>query len=163
MAFGPLVPRNDGFRDMQPAEPTEPIRPVGPGLYNVLPAQESALREYLRVLIKRKWIVLSCIVGIFLAVAIASMRQTPVYEAVGRIAVNKADSNLISFKDSGPVMDYYDPTDLDTEVRILQSDLLALQVIRQLNLDKRPEFGGHSPSQQPNLVADPLQVDSTRT
>src|SRR6195256_4913004 len=162
MASGPVVPHNNGFRDRQPAEPTEIIKPVGPGLYNVLPSQESALREYLRVLIKRKWIVIACAVGIFAAVAIASLRQTPVYEAIGRIAVNKADSNLITFKDSVPVMDYYDPTDLDTEVRILQSDLLALQVIRQLNLDKRPEYGGQS-APQPNLVADPLQNDSRRT
>src|SRR3974390_2774092 len=106
----------------------------------------------MRVLIKRKWIVISCVLGIFAVVAIASLRQTPVYEAAGSIAVNKADPNLISFKDSMPVMDYYDPSDLDTEVRILQSDLLAFQVIRQLNMDKRSEYG-----KQPNLVADPLQ------
>src|SRR5882724_7164810 len=161
MALGPLVPHNEGFRDIQPAQPTELIKPVGPGLYTVLPSQESALREYLRVLLKRKWIIIACVVGIFAAVAIASMRQTPVYEAIGRIAVNKADSNLVTFKDSMPVMDYYDPTDLDTEARILQSDLLALQVIRQLNLDKRPEYGGQS-APQPNLVADPLQNDSRR-
>jgi exopolysaccharide transport family protein len=162
MALGPLVPHNEGFREIQPAEHTELIKPVGPGLYTVLPSQESALREYLRVLLKRKWIILACLVGIFAAVAIASLRQTPVYEAVGRIAVNKADSNLITFKDSVPVMDYYDPTDLDTEARILQSDLLALQVIRQLNLDKRSEYGGQT-TPQPNLVADPLQNDSKRT
>jgi exopolysaccharide transport family protein len=162
MAFGPLVPRHDGFREMQPAEPAELIKPSGSGLYNVLPAQESALREYLRVLIKRKWVVIACVVGIFAGVAIASLRQTPVYEAAGRIAVNKADSNLVTFKDSMPVMDYYDPTDLDTEVRILQSDLLALQVIRQLNLDKRPEYGGQTVPKPPNLVADPLQNDSKR-
>jgi succinoglycan biosynthesis transport protein ExoP len=162
MALAPLVPHNEGFREIQPAEHTELIKPVGPGLYTVLPSQESALREYLRVLLKRKWIILACLVGIFAAVAIASLRQTPVYEAVGRIAVNKADSNLITFKDSVPVMDYYDPTDLDTEARILQSDLLALQVIRQLNLDKRSEYGGQT-TPQPNLVADPLQNDSKRT
>jgi len=103
------------------------------------------------------------VAGIFIVVAIASLRQTPVYQAVGRIAVNRADPNLITFKDSGPVVDYYDPADLDTEVRILQSDLMALQVIRQLNLDKRPEFGGHSDQKQANLVADPLQTDSNRT
>jgi succinoglycan biosynthesis transport protein ExoP len=162
MALGPLVPHNEGFRDIQPAQPTELIKPVGPGLYTVLPSQESALREYLRVLLKRKWIIIACVVGIFAAVAIASLRQTPVFDAVGRIVVNKADSNLITFKDSVPVMDYYDPTDLDTEARILQSDLLALQVIRQLNLDKRSEYGGQT-APQPNLVADPLQNDSRRT
>jgi len=61
------------------------------------------------------------------------------------------------------VVDYYDQSDLDTEVRILQSDLMALQVIRQLNLDKRPEFGGHADAKTSNLVADPLQADSNRT
>ena len=169
MSLGPLVPRsndprsNDGLRELQPGEPAEFLRPIASTLYNVAPSQESTMREYLRVLIKRKWMVTAVIVGIFMAVAIASLRQTPIYEAACQIVINKADSNLITFKDSGPVVDYYDPTDLDTEVRILQSDLMALQVIRQLNLDKRPEFGGRADQKQPNLVADPLQTDSNRT
>src|SRR5277367_604632 len=164
MSLGPLVPRSgDGVRELQPGEPAEFLRPIHSALYNVLPAQESTLREYMRVLIKRKWMVIAVISGIFMAVAVASLRQTPIYEAVGQIVVNKADSNVITFKDSMPVMDYYDQSDLDTEVRILQSDLLALQVVRQLNLDKRPEFGGHPEQKQPNLVADPLQNDSSRT
>ena len=169
MSLGPLVPRsndprsNDGLRELQPGEPAEFLRPIASALYNVAPSQESTMREYLRVLIKRKWMVTAVIMGIFMAVAIASLRQTPIYEAACQIVINKADSNLITFKDSGPVVDYYDPTDLDTEVRILQSDLMALQVIRQLNLDKRPEFGGRADQKQPNLVADPLQTDSNRT
>ena len=163
MDLGPLVPRNSGPREIQPVEPTEFMKPMGSGLYAVLPSQESTLREYMRVLIKRKWMVLACVLGIFGATLVASLRQTPIYEAVGRIAINKADSNVITFKDSMPVVDYMDPSDLDTEVRILQSDLLALQVVRQLNLDKRPEFGGQPDRKLPNLVADPLQGDSART
>jgi exopolysaccharide transport family protein len=150
------------LRELQPGEPAEFLRPVGSALYNVLPSQESTLREYMRVLIKRRWMVAAVVAGIFMVVAIASLRQTPIYEAKSQIVINKADPNLFTFKDSMPVMDYYDQSDLDTEVRILQSDLLALQVIRQLNLDRRPEFGGHS-EKQANLVADPLQTDSNRT
>src|SRR6266403_2142971 len=157
------VPRNDGLRELQPGEPAEFLRPIGSTLYNVPTSQESTMREYLRVLIKRKWMVIGVVVGIFMAVAVASLRQTPIYEAASQIVINKADSNLITFKDSVPVVDYYDQSDLDTEVRILQSDLMAMQVIRQLNLDKRPEFGGHADQKQPNLVADPLQTDSNRT
>src|SRR5271170_20936 len=149
MSLGPLVPRSDGSRNadgsraLLPGDTPEFLRPISSALYNVLPTQEATLREYMRVLIKRKWMVISVIVGIFMAIAVASLRQTPSYDAVGRIAVNKADSNLISFKDSTPDIDYvYEQSDLDTEVRILQSDLMALQVIRTLNLDKRPEFGG---------------------
>jgi len=172
MSLGPLVPRSndprtdvarttDGSRDIVPAG--ELLRPFGSALYNALPSQESPLREYMRVLIKRKWLVIAVIVGIFMAVAVASLRETPIYEAVGQIVINKADPNLITFKDSSPGVDYYDQSDLDTEVRILQSDLMALQVIRTLNLDKRPEFGGHSDQKQANLVADPLQTDSAHT
>src|ERR1700732_3624696 len=164
MSLGPLVPpRNDRLRELQPGEPAEFLRPIASTLYNVARSQESTMREYLRVLLKRKWMVTAVVVGIFMAVAIASLRQTPIYEAASQIVINKADSNLITFKDSVPVVDYYDQSDLDTEVRILQSDLMALQVIRQLNLDKCPEFGGHADQKQPNLVADPLQPDSNRT
>src|SRR6202795_4692770 len=165
MSLGPLLPRSEVPRgtDGLPLAQAEFLRPIGSALYNVLPSQESTLREYLRVLIKRKWLVTGVVASIFAIVAIASLRQTPVYEAVGQIVVNKADSNLITFKDSMPVVDYYDQSDLDTEVRILQSDLMALQVIRQLNLDKRPEFGGHSDQKLANLVADPLQGDSNHT
>lgn len=137
-----------------------------PALHVWTPPQESALREYLRVLIKRKWTVLGCLFIIFGIVLIASLKMTPIYEATGRIAINKPDNNLVNFKDSpNGVGDYYtDPTDLDTEVSILQSDLLALQVIKNLNLDKMPEFGG-KPSTGPdaNLAPDALQADSART
>jgi exopolysaccharide transport family protein len=151
------------MHDLHSGEPAEFLRPIHSAIYNPLPSQDSTLREYMRVLIKRKFLVSAVVIGIFMTVAIASLRQTPIYDAVGRIAVNKADSNLISFKDSAPDTDYvYEQSDLDTEVRILQSDIMALQVIRQLGLDKRPEFGGHAEQRQANLVADPLQVDSNR-
>ncbi len=149
------------IREVPPAGSFE----FGPPLQPWLPSQESALREYFRVLIKRKWTVIGCLVTIFGLVAIASFKMTPIYEAVGRIAINKPDSNLVNFKDSqNGGGDYSDPTDMDTEVTILQSDLLALQVIKALNLDKLPEYGG-KPSTGPvdNLAPDPLQADSART
>jgi capsular exopolysaccharide synthesis family protein len=58
---------------------------------------------------------------------------------------------------------YYDPSDLDTEVSILRSDLLALQVIKSLNLDQRPEFGGSGTQAHAlALTTDDLQADSSR-
>ena len=95
------------------------------------------------------------------------MRSTRIYDAFGSIAINKTDPAILNFKESasGGGADYYDPTDLDTEVRILKSDLLALQVIKQLNLDKQPEFGGTepAPSDSLGLTTDALQPDSEKT
>ena len=143
MDSGPLVPVNGQIlRELQPPLPIELNRNAAPGAYPSIPAQDSLLREYLRVLIKNKWVVIGSLVLVMGVVAISTLRSTPIYEAVGSIAINKMDPVTFNLKDSSSSVDYYDPTDLDTEVRILKSDLLALQVIRQLNLDKQPEFGG---------------------
>src|SRR5580658_10162212 len=164
MESGPLVPNTTIIRDMQPNPDLG--KSFGPRVYPELLSQESALGEYVRVLVKRKWTVLACLVTIFTLVAIASLKMTPVYEASGSIAINKPDSGLVNFNNSPTFsVDYYDPTEMETEVKILQSDLLALQVVKELALDRRPEFGGKTaalPSSL-DLAPDPLQADSGRT
>jgi polysaccharide biosynthesis transport protein len=166
MDSGPLVPVNGQIlRELQPPLPIEFNRNAAPGGYPAIPTQDSLLREYLRVLIKNKWVVIGSLLLVMGVVAISTLRSTPIYEAVGSIAINKMDPVTFNLKDSSSSVDYYDPTDLDTEVRILKSDLLALQVIRQLNLDKQPEFeakGKPSPSSL-DLTTDAMQPDSART
>ncbi|MGA2103575.1 MAG: polysaccharide biosynthesis tyrosine autokinase, partial [Candidatus Sulfotelmatobacter sp.] len=95
---------------------------------------------------------------------IASLKMKPVYEAGGTIEINKPDASL-NFQNSATFsLDYYDPTELDTELKILQSDLLATQVIRELNLDRQPEFAGQAPppSASLDLTPDSLQSDPSR-
>ena len=166
MDSGPLVPMNGQIlREVHPPLPIEFNRNAAPGGYPAIPTQDSLLREYLRVLIKNKWVVIGSLLLVMGVVAISTLRSTPIYEAVGSIAINKMDPVTFNLKDSSSSVDYYDPTDLDTEVRILKSDLLALQVIRQLNLDKQPEFeakGKPSPWSL-ELTTDAMQPDSART
>lgn len=164
MDFGSLVPANNpSVREMQPNQALDLSRPGSPQIYPQLPSHESAVGEYIRVLIKRKWIILGCLVTILSLVAIASLRMTKVYEASGTIAINKPDNSL-NFQNSATFsLDYYDPTELETEVRILQSDVLALEVIRELNLDHRSDAGGQAPpSPSLDMEPDPLQVDPAR-
>jgi succinoglycan biosynthesis transport protein ExoP len=164
---GPLVQANNPtVREMQPAAVADLGRAPGLRAYPELVSQESALGEYVRVLVKRKWTVLACLFTIFSVVAIASLKMTPVYEASGSIAINKPDSGLVNFNNSPTFsLESYDPTELETEVKILQSDLLALQVVKELALDRRPEFGGTTPALPSalDLAPDPLQADSGRT
>jgi polysaccharide biosynthesis transport protein len=166
MDSGPLVQANNPtVREMQPAG-LDFGKSIAPRAYPEPIAQESALGEYLRVLLKRKWTVLACLVAIFSIVAIASLKMTPIYEASGSIEINKPDSGLVNFNNSPTFnVDYYDPTELETEVMILQSDLLALQVVKELGLDRRPDFGGKMPPLPSalDLAPDPLQTDPSRT
>ncbi|HEY6770716.1 MAG TPA: GumC family protein, partial [Candidatus Sulfotelmatobacter sp.] len=156
----PLVPANINIvRKIRSGVGLDVERSAVPRLYPEPAPQESVISEYLRVLSKRKWVVVTCLLTIFSIVGVASLKMKPVYEAAGTIAINKPDSTL-NFKESAAVFDYYDPTELETEVKILQSDLLALQVIKELNLDRQPEFGAVKP--ELDLGSDPLQGDSLR-
>ena len=75
MDFGPLIPANNPtVREMQPAQAWTWAGPAGLRLYPELPSHESAVGEYVRILLKRKWVVLGCLVTIFSVVAIASLK-----------------------------------------------------------------------------------------
>jgi len=155
-------PNTAGLRDVVPV-PIQLNRNFA-AVHPSLASNDSVLRDYLRVLIKRIWIVVGTLAIVFGATLIATLRATPIYDAMGSIAINKPDPMLTNLRDGNNTMDYYDPTDLDTEVRILRSDLLALQVIKQLNLDRLPEFGGHGgpTSSSLEMTTDTLQPDSER-
>ena len=79
MESGALIPSaGQPLRELQPLASVELSQQLGPGIYAPLPAQDSVLREYLRVLIKRKFVVLSAIVVIFLMVLVATLRMVPI-------------------------------------------------------------------------------------
>ena len=167
MDSGPLIHTSGQIlREAQPISPADFQRQLAPHVYSALPGQESVLREYFRTLVKRRWVILASVALIFGVVFIATLRATRIYDASGSIAINKPDPMTFNFKDSaGTGTGDYDSSDIETEVRILRSDLLALQVIKQLNLDQRQEFGGSGGQPPPSLglTTDALQPNSTAT
>src|SRR5438552_2358680 len=93
---------------------------------------------------KRKWTVLGFFLLVVLLVAAASFVMKPKYEAVARIVFNRENANPLGFKnlgDESPQDDEYSVS-LDTQLQVLQSDTLGLQVIQELHLNRRPEFTG---------------------
>lgn len=165
MDLGPLVQASNSIVRDNPLSPGLDLgRAPGPYIYPDLPSHESALGHSFRLLVKRKWVVISCLATIFSIVAIATLRMTPIYEASGTIEINKPDASL-NFQNSATFnVDYYDPTELETELKILQSDLLATQVIRELSLDRGSALAGQAPpsSSSIDLAPDPLQSDPAR-
>src|SRR5947199_10448655 len=115
MDASPMIPGNGQvLREAPPVLPIELNRQLASTYYPQVQAQDSMLREYLRVLIKRKWIVISSVLIIFGVVAIATMRTTRIYDAAGSIAINKIDPALLNLKESANGAIDYDPSDLDT-------------------------------------------------
>jgi capsular exopolysaccharide synthesis family protein len=109
------------------------------------------LREYWRVLVKRRWlitIVLGCTV---LATAIVVIPKTPIYTAettllIERKAPRAIDIQGVSPDSENPGEDYY-----RTQYEILKSPSLCSQVIQEQELEKTPLFSGEQ--SQKGLVA----------
>ena len=145
--------------------PTEIQYPADPARsYAPLPAEGFLLREYSRILKKRMWVVISTWLIIATLATVYTLHMTPVYDATGRIEVNRENSLNLGFKDldHGTVgADYEDyNVTLETQVRILQSDAIAFQVIKNLKLNNEPVFAGAGAKPRTEPPLNSLQVDA---
>lgn len=95
--------------------------------------------EWVCRVIRRHWPWSAAFAVVVIAgVTLAVFLMKPVYQPVARIEVDPPGAEMFSLPSgaSSP-----DPTDyLETQAKILQSDELAIQVIRELHLDQKKEF-----------------------
>jgi succinoglycan biosynthesis transport protein ExoP len=100
-----------------------------------LPPREPHLYDYLLILRKHQWLVLSFMLAVVTIVSIATFRMQPVYVATARIELGRENANLLPFQ--GPESyDYMMDVEsyIETQSKILISETLALETIRNTSL-----------------------------
>ncbi len=110
--------------------PQGSVDPVSSGL---------PLREYLRILRKHRWIILTVVAVMVAVVSVVSFQMQPIYQSSARLEIAGEMPDLSTLQALFSIL----PSDeefLQTQVRILQSDDLAMQTIRSLRLFEKPEF-----------------------
>jgi len=141
-----LVSRDNG------SVPVEVLPANGRVLPLELSPREPHLYDYLLILRKHQWLILSFMLAVVTIVAIATFRMQPVYVASARIEIDRESSSILPFQ--GPeAYDYFSDSEnyIETQARILTSETLALQTIRNSGLSSRPEFS--SPSGPSEAIA----------
>jgi polysaccharide biosynthesis transport protein len=130
-----IIPTNSGLVANRVPMLTVPT----PDLQDVI-----TLHEIWRVLRKRRLLVLGCLVGMVLLAAGVSMLLPRRYEAVARVVVNPQDSNALGLSPMDALSGNGLSNDIvqQTQVRVLQSNPVAWDVIKQLRLDQRRDFAG---------------------
>jgi capsular exopolysaccharide synthesis family protein len=128
---------SDGVVELVPTSSHTPTWQLSP--------REPHLYDYLLILRKHQWLILSFMLSVVTIVTIASFRMRPVYIATTRIEIDREDSNVLPFQGADPytlMMDseYY----VETQSKILTSETLALQTLRNSGLTDRPEFSSPS-------------------
>src|SRR5712692_3415109 len=101
------------------------------------------LRDYLIILRKHLWLILSFLLTIVTIVTIGVFKMQPVYEATTRLVIERENANILPFQEGTP-SDFYIHVEnyIETQAKILQSETLALQTIKSTHLTNHPEFGG---------------------
>jgi polysaccharide biosynthesis transport protein len=106
--------------------------------------REPHLLDYVIILRKHQWMILTFFLTVVTIVTIASFKMKPVYVASARVEVDKESQNMSPFPDANSYDEFMDLENfLETQAKILQSETLALQTIKSLSLERYPEFGGN--------------------
>jgi succinoglycan biosynthesis transport protein ExoP len=104
-----------------------------------LSPREPHLYDYLIILRKHQWLILSFMLAVVSITAIGTFRMQPVYVATSRIEIDRENSNILPFQNTDDYMldlENY----IETQSKILTSETLALQTIRTGILAGQPDF-----------------------
>jgi succinoglycan biosynthesis transport protein ExoP len=114
-----------------------------------LSPREPHLYDYLLILRKHQWLIVSFMLAVVTIVSIATFRMQPVYVATTRIELGRENANILPFQGT----DSYDymldlENYIETQSKILISETLALQTIRTGVLTGQPQFQNSDPSSE---------------
>jgi polysaccharide biosynthesis transport protein len=109
------------------------------GRYGATPA-EANLREYLFIILKRKWLIMSMILVITSLATIQAYRDPSIYEGATTIRIEPKGNVLTT--GSFVISAQPDPNFWGTQLKLLQNPALARQVVLTLGLQNNPAFLG---------------------
>jgi capsular exopolysaccharide synthesis family protein len=110
--------------------------------YSYVSSQEERevnLRDYWKVIHKRRWTIIAFFLIVLIATAVGTFTMKSIYRGTTTIQINKENPQIVDFKEIFAVnmmdMDYY-----QTQYKILESRSLARRVIQTLKLSEHPGF-----------------------
>src|SRR6266481_6010329 len=131
-----IIPRENGSRGAVEIVPLpSPLPPWK------LSSHEPHLYDYLLILRKHQWLILSFILAVVTITAIGTFRMQPVYIATARIEIDRENSSILPFQGTDSY-DYVSDLDnyIETQSKILTSETMALQTIRSGVLSGQTDF-----------------------
>ena len=116
--------------------------------------KEIDLLEYWRIVLKRKWILLTFCALLLVFVGIFSFTATPLYRATASIMIEEPNSGAFNIQEvlGGGYQYDYMGTYFNTQLRLLQSRSLAERVAKKMNLAARSELQMRG-APRPNLLS----------
>jgi capsular exopolysaccharide synthesis family protein len=112
------------------------VRSYGPAA-----SEPNQFRDYLFVVLKRKWLILSLCLVVTSLVTVQMFRQPSIYEAEATIRIEQRTPNVLQTRDF-IINGQPDANFWGTQIKLLQSPALARQAALSLDLQHNPNFFG---------------------
>ncbi|HJY29490.1 MAG TPA: polysaccharide biosynthesis tyrosine autokinase [Pyrinomonadaceae bacterium] len=109
--------------------------------YGVSANDPANLKDYLFVVLKRRWLILSLVLVVTSLVAIQSFRAPSIYEGETTIRIEQRKPNILQ-TEKIIINGQNDPNFWGTQLKLLQNPALARQVVLTLDLPHNPAFFG---------------------
>lgn len=112
--------------------------------YGLSAAEPTTIRDYLFVILKRKWLILSLVLVVTSLVTIQMFRQPSIYEGETVIKIEPKPRSVLQTREI-VINAQSDPHFWGTQLKLLENPALARQVVLTLDLQNNPAFfGGQS-------------------
>jgi len=131
-----------------------PLSPDHRGGYYTYNEEEPGLRDYIDIILRRKWIVISCLAILVVTVAIASLLMKRIYKAEATIEIAPENPKITTFQEVFELEPNSQQTDsfYETQYNLIKSKSLAKGVISALQLDSHPEFAVAVKEEGPGFI-----------
>ena len=131
-----------------------PVNPPGdPYHADVSDGDEVHVLDYVKVLHRRRWIVLTVFVVVVLTAVVYAFTQTPIYEARARLLIEIGNPNVVEFQQVLEEDAYYNSDYHATQYELLRSRSLVRQTLDELDLWNDPAFLGMTESTEFSATA----------
>src|SRR5574337_770338 len=122
--------------------------------YYLQQEEETHLRDYWRIVLKHRWIVLTFFAMIVTTATIYTFSLTPTYQATASLKIDYERPQILSFQEIGsPGHQNYGPEFMGTQQKLLQSRSLAKRVIETLKASGQPIALDRTSSDSPYATA----------
>jgi len=122
--------------------------------------REIHLRDYLRIIYKRRYTVYTFFTIVFVVVLIGTLSTTPVYQASTKVLIEKVEPANLSMM--SPFYMPYDPEFYETQYQLIKSTSVAQKVVKMLSLEStyksyfegdKKRFDNIDPAAKANMLA----------
>ena len=109
--------------------------------YGVSGTEPTTIRDYLFVILKRKWLILSLVLVVTSLVTIQAFRAPSIYAGETTIRIEQKPPNVLQ-TEKIVISGQSDPNFWGTQLKLLENPALARQVVLTLDLQHNPSFFG---------------------